>query len=58
MIAAVQAVQGVEIGDNTYCAAAYAALPFSAIAAYYVPDAGYMALDAAWFVANTTYVAL
>ena len=55
LIGALQAVPGVKIAQVTYCAAQYAALPYSAIAAFYVPDAGYMVLDGAYFTANTIY---
>ena len=57
MVAAMQAVEGVTIADVSYCAAQYGALPYSAIAAYYVPDAGYLTLDAGYFTANASYVA-
>jgi hypothetical protein len=57
LIAALQAVEGVRIGEVTYCAARYGAFPYAVIAYEYVPDAGYMLLDAAYFLANTTYTA-
>lgn len=55
LIAAIQAVEGVRIGEVVYCAARYGVLPYTVIAYEYVPDAGYMVLDAAYFTANTTY---
>ncbi len=57
LIASLQAVEGVRIGEVVYCAARYGSLPYTAIAFEYVPDAGYMLLDAAYFLSNTTYTA-
>jgi hypothetical protein len=56
MIAALQAVEGVRIGEVTYCAARFGMLPYNPIAYEYNPDAGYLVLDAADFVANTSYL--
>ena len=57
MIAAVQAVEGVIIGEVDYCAARYGSLPFTPIVAAYTADAGYLVLDASYFTTNTIYAA-
>jgi hypothetical protein len=56
-IAAMQGVPGVIIADVVVVLAFYASVPPVVIASQYVPDAGYMTLDAAWFGANVSYVA-
>lgn len=56
-IAAMQAVPGVEIAEVESVQAFYGATPPVVIALQYVPDAGYMALDAGWFTANVSYEA-
>lgn len=55
LISAIEAVDGVVICRVIYCAARYGALPYSSIAYEYMPDAGYLVLDDAYFTANTTY---
>jgi hypothetical protein len=57
LIAAIQAVDGVVIGEVDYCAARYGALPFAEISAAYTPDAGYLVLDGDYFTTNTIYTA-
>ncbi len=57
MIAAIQAVSGVVIGEVDLCQANYGALPYVTIAASYTPDSGYMRLNDAWFDAHVTYTA-
>jgi hypothetical protein len=54
-IAAMQAVPGVVIADEVAIQAYYGTVPPVVIAAKYVPDAGYMALDISWFTLNVTY---
>ena len=56
-IAAMQGVAGVVIADDVMVQAFYGATPPVVIAAQYVPDAGYMALDTVWFAANVSYMA-
>jgi hypothetical protein len=56
-IAAMQAVPGVIIADEVAVQAFYGTVPPVVIAAQYIPDAGYMALDNAWFTANVSYTA-
>ena len=56
-IAAMQAVAGVIIADEVAVQAFYGAVPPVVISAQYIPDAGYMALDTAWFTANVSYTA-
>ncbi len=56
-IAAMQAIPGVIIADEVSVQAFYGSVPPVVIAAKYVPDAGYMALDNAWFGTNVSYVA-
>jgi len=57
LIAALQAVDGVEIGYVISAQANYAATPYVPIAVKYTPDAGYMALDETYFHANISYEA-
>jgi len=54
-IAAMQAVPGVVIADVVSVQAFYGSVPPVVIAAQYVPDAGYLALDNTWFGANVSY---
>jgi hypothetical protein len=56
-IAAMQAVPGVIIADEVSVQAFYGATPPVVVAAWYVPDAGYMAVDDAFFTANVSYIA-
>ncbi len=56
LIAALQAIEGVVIGDVVSAQATYASLPYTAVTVEYTPDAGYMALDETYFTANVTYV--
>ena len=55
MIAALQAIPGVIIGQPVTVQANYGATPYLSITTQYVPDAGYMKLDATYFNANITY---
>ena len=57
LIATLQAVEGVVIGEVVNAAATYAALPFTTVAVEYTPDAGYMILDSSFFDVNITYTA-
>jgi hypothetical protein len=57
LIGALQAVDGVKIGNVVSAEANYAATPFVPINIKYTPDAGYMLLDEAYFNAHTTYEA-
>lgn len=57
LIDAIQAVDGVTIGQPISCQANYAATPFIDVVNIYVPDAGYLVLDAAFFNLNTIYTA-
>jgi len=57
LIAALQAVDGVRIGQVLSAQANYAATPYVPIPVKYTPDSGYMALDETYFSANITYVA-
>lgn len=57
LIAAIQKVEGVTIGEMDYCAARYGVLPFSVITSAYTPDAGYLILDGTFFTDNTIYTA-
>ncbi len=56
LVAAIQAVSGVIIGEMTYAEANYGMTGYVSINPQYVPDAGYLALDADYFNANITYV--
>ena len=56
-IAAMQAVSGVVIADVQTVQAFYGSVPPVVIDVQYTPDAGYMALDSAWFAGNVSYVA-
>jgi len=56
-IAAMQAVPGIIIADEVSVQAFYGIVPPVVIAAKYVPDAGYMALDNTWFATNVSYIA-
>jgi hypothetical protein len=55
-IAAMQAVDGVVVADEVSIQAFYGATPPVVISTWYVPDAGYLDLDDAWFDAHVTYV--
>jgi len=57
LIAAIQAVDGVRIGQIVLAQANYGATPYVAIPLEYTPDAGYMVLDSGYFDANVTYTA-
>ncbi len=57
LIAALQSVDGVKIGQVLSAQANYAATPYVPITVKYIPDAGYMALDATYFDANISYEA-
>ena len=56
-IAAMQDIPGVIIAEVSAVQAFYGTVPPVVIAARYVPDAGYLALDTTWFGANVTYTA-
>lgn len=56
-IAAMQSVPGVIIADEVSVQAYYGSVTPVVISSQYLPDAGYMTLDAAWFSANVSYVA-
>lgn len=56
-IAALQVVEGVKIGQVLAAQANYASTPFVPITVMYIPDAGYMKLDEAHFIANISYEA-
>ena len=55
MIAALQAIPGVIIGQPVTVQANYGSTPYLPVTTQYVPDAGYMKLDATYFNANITY---
>ena len=55
LVAAIQAVSGVIIGELTYAKANYGMTAYVDINPQYVPDAGYLVLDAVYFAANITY---
>ena len=57
LIAALQAIDGVVIGQVVSAQASYASLPFTLITVEYTPDAGYMTLDSIYFTTNVTYTA-
>lgn len=57
LIAALQSVDGVKIGQVLSAQANYAVTPYVPITVKYIPDAGYMALDATYFDANISYEA-
>lgn len=56
LIAAIEAIEGVEIGHVESAEANYAATPYVPITVEYIPDAGYMTLNEVFFDANVTYV--
>lgn len=56
LIAALQGVEGVVIGVVVNAEATYAALPYTAIAVEYTPDAGYMVTDETYLLANAVYI--
>jgi hypothetical protein len=57
LIDALQAVEGVRIGQVALAQAHYGSTPYIAIPVEYTPDAGYMVLDTTYFNANITYAA-
>ncbi len=57
LIAALQAVEGVAIGEVVTAQAHYASTPYVTVNPQYVPDAGYLALDSGYFDANVSYEA-
>jgi hypothetical protein len=57
LIEALQAINGVQIGQVVSAQANYGATPYVGIPVQYIPDAGYMALDETYFNANITYTA-
>jgi len=57
LIIALQAIDGVRIGNVINAKANYAATSYVPIPVEYLPDAGYMALDEAFFNLNVTYTA-
>ena len=57
LIAALQAIEGVRIGDVVSAQANYGATPYVVIGYEYTPDAGYMILDDIYFDAHVTYTA-
>ena len=56
LVAALQVVDGVVIGDVVNAQATYASLPYTPVTVEYTPDAGYMTLDEGYFTTNATYV--
>ena len=52
LISALQGVDGVVIGEVVSAMAAYSSLPFSVVVSEYLPDAGYMVLEAGGFSAT------
>ena len=57
LVIALQAIDGVRIGNVAGAQANYAATPYVPIAVEYLPDAGYMVLDETYFDLNITYTA-
>lgn len=57
LIASLQSVEGVRIGEVVSAQAQYGLLPYTGIPVEYLPDAGYMVLDETFFDANISYVA-
>ena len=57
LIGTLQAVHGVVIGQVIAAQANYGSTPYVPIPVQYVPDAGYMKMDAAYFTAHITYTA-
>jgi hypothetical protein len=55
LIIALQAIDGVRIGNIISARANYAATPYVPITLEYLPDAGYMGLDETYFNLNVTY---
>jgi len=55
LVAALRAVPGVIDVDITTAQANFGAVPYVSIIPQYVPDAGYLALDAGYFAANIVY---
>lgn len=53
---AVEAVDGVVIGELVYALCRFGTNPFLPVTSEYNPDSGYLLLDDAWFTANTTYL--
>ena len=56
LIEALRNVDGVVIPEPILFQAKYGLLPYTAFVTEYIPDAGYMLLDEAYFSANTIYV--
>jgi hypothetical protein len=57
LIASLQSVEGVRIGEVVSAQAQYGLLPYTGIPVEYLPDAGYMVLHETFFDANITYTA-
>ncbi len=57
LIASLQSVEGVRIGEVVSAQAQYGLLPYTGIPVEYLPDAGYMVLDETFFDANISYMA-
>jgi len=55
LIAVLQSIDGVRIGQVVSAQATYASLPPVAVPVEYTPDAGYLALDEVYFAINITY---
>ena len=55
LIATLQSIDGVRIGQVVSAQATYASLPPTPVTVEYTPDAGYLALDEAYFAINITY---
>ena len=55
-IAAMMAVDGVVVPEVTAVQAYYGAVPPVVITTWYIPDAGYLALDGVYFDAHVSYV--
>ncbi len=55
LVAALQGIEGVVIGEIVAAAATYASVPYTPVTVEYTPDAGYMVLDEAFFNTNIHY---
>ena len=57
LVAALQAIDGVRIGEIVSAEANYASTPYVPVTVEYTPDAGYMTLDETYFNTNISYTA-
>lgn len=57
LIEALQAIEGVRIGQVASAQAHYGSTAYVPVTVEYIPDAGYMVLDETYFDANVTYTA-